>query len=179
MIGKIALAALITASPVLVGCSPSDPPSATADGTVTSSTAAETEKCLDVEPAEARDADVKQLYATMKAMRLPAGTCFYAADTTDLVRQPGMIVVQIDLDVPASSGPDDLRPVATDIAHLLKKLDLAPRVAELAVTNWGDWEGSKIRYQDYLRDSDFQAHPWDGTPSRQAEFALWSIRSMN
>lgn len=111
-------------------------------------------------------------------MKLPAGTCFFAVDTVDVTGRPGMIKVYVDLDVPGSAGPDDLRPVATDIAHLLKTTEIAQRISAVGVTNLGAWHDGKPKYESFLGDDDFQAHAWTGTPSaRSAEMAGWTIHS--
>ncbi|MEV6321645.1 hypothetical protein AB0M45_10665 [Nocardia sp. NPDC051787] len=134
------------------------------------------ENCVKVPSSPSANSEEKQLAAEIE-MKLPPGTCFFAVDTIDVTGQSGKITVYVDLAVPASKGPDDLRSVATDIAHMLKTSQIAQRISSVRVTNWGAWEGSELKYESFLSDDNFQNHPWDGTPSREAEMAIWTIRA--
>lgn len=168
-----ALATVTAASFVVVGCSAAAPTSSpTTTSSPTSSTAAPAE-CVRMEASERAIPEAKLLTALLLNTPLPAGTCFFAVGATELgLRQPGKISVRIDLTVPNSTHPNDLRPVATDIAHLVKRTDVAQRVAILDVTNWGS---NHPPYREILTDESFQEHPWDGTPSREAELATWQV----
>jgi hypothetical protein len=120
--------------------------------------------------------EVNLLTAELKLMNLPSGTCFVdvGAYQDD---QPGMIGVYVNLKVPASSGPDDLRSVATDIAHKVKTMEVAEKITSLRVTNWRDYDDSGgARYDAFLKDDNFQAHAWDGSLSREVEMALWEVQ---
>lgn len=129
-------------------------------------------ECVAVQDVVSHDQDEKKLTAIISELQLPAGTCFFAVDMNDIHDQPGKIYVHVDLTVPGSTGPDDLRAAATDIAHALKGTEVAQRTAELSVTNWGF---SRPPYRAFLSDKNFQNHPWDGTPSRQSELAIWEV----
>ncbi|MFG1796194.1 hypothetical protein [Nocardia sp. NPDC049149] len=74
--------------------------------------------------------------------------------------------------MPAPTLPDHLRPIATDVAHLLKKTEIGQRTAVLDVNNMGGLVAAKERV--LITDENFEAHPWDGSPSREAEFAIWT-----
>ncbi|MFI5715943.1 hypothetical protein [Nocardia sp. NPDC051750] len=124
--------------------------------------------------AEPSDEYETQLHAILAPMELPEGTCFFAVYVSDLPAGPEKLSVMVSLAVPSSNGPDDLRSVATDIAHVLKETELGRRTADLSVTNWGFDEA---KYDDYLIDENFASNPWDGSSSRQAELAIWSIGS--
>ncbi|MEA3529174.1 hypothetical protein [Nocardia implantans] len=84
----------------------------------------------------------------------------------------GRGIVLVHLCVPASTNPDTLRPIATTVAHALKKSELGARTGILYVTDTGS---AKVKYRAYLVDHDFHAHPWDGSPSPEAELARWEI----
>ncbi|MEU7764242.1 hypothetical protein AB0B25_03855 [Nocardia sp. NPDC049190] len=127
-----------------------------------------------MEAADYQNPDEKQFTAVMLKLQFPAGTCFFAVDIVDAYDQPGKVVVYVDLTVPDSTGPDDLRPAATDVAHALKSTELGLRAAELSVTNWG---ANHPPYRAFLSDKKFQSHPWNGSPSRQSELALWEVDS--
>ncbi|WP_327109787.1 hypothetical protein OHB12_18135 [Nocardia sp. NBC_01730] len=168
---RIASIAVVTAaSGALIGCSSDNNPSATMVPIPKPPVGAV--ECVAVQDAVSHDQDEKQLTAVMAKMQFPAGTCFFAADMDDIHDQPGKISVRVDLTVPGSTGPDDLRAAATDIAHALKGAEVAQRTAELSVTNWGS---NHPPYRAFLSDKNFQSHRWDGTPSRQSELAIWEV----
>lgn len=157
---RIASIAVVTAaSGALIGCSSDNNPSATMVPIPKPPVGAV--ECVAVQDAVSHDQDEKQLTAVMAKMQFPAGTCFFAADMDDIHDQPGKISVRVDLTVPGSTGPDDLRAAATDIAHALKGAEVAQRTAELSVTNWGS---NHPPYRAFLSDKNFQSHRWDGTP---------------
>ncbi|WP_157106470.1 hypothetical protein [Nocardia arthritidis] len=155
-----------------VGCGSEKVGNPTAKPSSSVATATAPTECVEVPVWDYREDDEKKLTARLVQLALPAGACFFAVDTTDLAEQPGKISVRVDLTVPNSIGPEDLRAVATDIAHLVKKDEVAQRTAVLRVTNWGF---AKPKYRDHLFDENFLLHPWDGSPSRQAEMALWKV----
>ncbi|MEU4342952.1 hypothetical protein AB0H00_17025 [Nocardia sp. NPDC023852] len=167
LIGVVAVASAV----LLIGCS-SD--SGTSVKTMPSSplATAESAKCIIMEAKDYQNPDEKQFTAVMAKLQLPAGTCFFAVDTVDLPDRSGKVSVYVDLNVRDSTSPDDLRAAATDIAHALKGTEVAQRAAELSVTNWGS---NHPPYRAFLSDKNFQNHPWDGTPSRQSELAIWEI----
>ncbi|MDE1668298.1 hypothetical protein ACW9HM_16020 [Nocardia gipuzkoensis] len=84
----------------------------------------------------------------------------------------GRDVVLVHLCVPASTNPDGLRTVATTVARALKQSELGARTGTLYIADTG---AAKIKYRSYLVDRDFTTHPWDGTPSQEAELAIWEI----
>lgn len=129
-------------------------------------------ECPAVQDSVSHDQDEKKLTAVMAKLQLPAGTCFFAVDMDDISNQSGKVSVRVDLTVPDSTGPDDLRAAATDIAHALTGTEVAQRTAELSVTNWGS---NHPPYRAFLSDKNFQSHRWDGTPSRQSELAIWEV----
>ncbi|WP_406281632.1 hypothetical protein OH799_17355 [Nocardia sp. NBC_00881] len=168
---RIASIAVVTAaSGALIGCSSDSNPSVTTMPIPKPPVGAV--ECVAVQDVVSHDQDEKKLTAIISELQLPAGTCFFAVDMNDIHDQPGKIYVHVDLTVPGSTGPDDLRAAATDIAHALKGTEVAQRTAELSVTNWGF---SRPPYRAFLSDKNFQNHPWDGTPSRQSELAIWEV----
>ncbi|MGW4368731.1 hypothetical protein ACWEKT_24115 [Nocardia takedensis] len=85
---------------------------------------------------------------------------------------PDKLHITVHLDVAASTGPNDLRPAATDIAQAIKKSRFGPRTAIVDVNNWGT---AKPKYRTLLTDESFQDHAWNGLPSREADMAIWKI----
>ncbi|MGY1895115.1 hypothetical protein [Nocardia gipuzkoensis] len=158
------------------GCSSEKVGNPTAQPSSSIATTTAPTECVEVPVWDHREDDEKRLTAKLMKLPLPAGACFFAVDTTDLAEQAGKISVRIDLTVPKSIGPEDLRAVATDIAHLVKQDEVAQRTAVLRVTNWGF---ARPKYRDHLFDENFLVHPWDGTPSREAEMALWKVFEQN
>ncbi|WP_159838954.1 hypothetical protein [Nocardia sp. CY41] len=105
-------------------------------------------------------------------LRLPPEVNLFDVNFGIAADKHGSAIVLVHLCVPASKNPDGLRPIATTVAHALKKSELGARTGTLYVTNTGS---AKVKYRAYLVDHDFQAHPWDGTPSPEAELARWEI----
>ncbi|MGK8556403.1 hypothetical protein [Nocardia gipuzkoensis] len=170
---RMAAVAMIAATlSVMVGCSSEEVASAPAQSSAPVATTTMSPNCIEVPVGDHRDADEKRLTAKLSKFSLPAGICFFAVDITELGGQPEALSVRVDLAVPTWTGPDDLRAVATDIAHLVKEDEVAQRTSIMRVTNWGY---TKATNRDHLVDENFQAHPWDGTPSRESEMALWAV----
>ncbi|UGT66010.1 hypothetical protein LTT66_22160 [Nocardia gipuzkoensis] len=169
------IAGIAVGASLIIGCGAAEV-TPTAQPSSPAATTAVPKTCLTVPAAEYQSSDEKELTGKLAKLALPVGTCFFAVDTGDLPGQPGKISVRVDLTIPASTGPEDLRAVATDIAHLVKQDEVAQRTSVLRVTNWGF---AKPKYRDHLVDDNFQAHPWDGTPSREAEMALWKVFEQN
>ncbi|MFE3546483.1 hypothetical protein ACFXK0_26265 [Nocardia sp. NPDC059177] len=159
----------------LVGCSASTPSPSTDSTTRVGTPTAAAAKCVTIAPAVPYSADERQVADIIRNVSLPADTCLFGIDVKDVADQSGMIGIRIDLTVQGSTDPADLRPSATDIAHALKRADIAERTAELSVTNWGF---PKPPYMDFLNDEHFRDNPWDGTPSREEEMARWEVLSV-
>ncbi|WP_433757072.1 hypothetical protein [Nocardia sp. CA-135398] len=156
---------------VLAACSSGESVTPTAEfssPTVATSTVA---ACTKTE-FYARNPDEKYLTAEISKMQFPSGTCLFMVDTGDALDKPETIHVTVSLDVADSKSPDDLRPVATDIAHVLKKTVIGLRISVVDIDNWGT---AKPKYRTLLTDENFQEHPWNGVPSREAETAIWKI----
>lgn len=132
--------------------------------------------CVNGPASPAQNADEKFLTAEIAKLRFPAGTCLFMVDTVDMRDKPGMISVTVDFDAAGSTSPDDLRPVATDVAHLLKNTEIGSRTAVVDITNQG---AAKPKYRTLLTDESFQDHPWNGTSSKEAELAIWKIVNPN
>ena len=172
------LLAVVAGVVVLGGCgggssvdSAAEPSGATPSMTASRaiSTTAEPASC----PALSADPLVtKELKTALAATHLPVGACLESVDVVGDPRRLDEMVFLITLDVPTAATPDDLRPIATDIAHVWKESELGQRTAELGITNWG-YAGAK--YMEYLMDNEFRNHPWNGTPSREAELAIWTV----
>ncbi|MFI6955534.1 hypothetical protein ACIBJI_18890 [Nocardia sp. NPDC050408] len=93
-------------------------------------------------------------------------------NTGNALEKPDTRHITVHLDVAASTSPDDLRPVATDIAHVLKKTEIGQHTSVVDINNWGT---AKPKYRTLLTDENFQEHPWNGVPSKDAEMAIWKI----
>ncbi|MFC4377169.1 hypothetical protein ACFO5K_24085 [Nocardia halotolerans] len=63
----------------------------------------------------------------------------------------------------------DLLPAATDLAHNLKTDELGATTATLSITCVCE----HLPGRTALHDSNFQQHPWDGTPTPDAEYLIW------
>ncbi|WP_174189152.1 hypothetical protein [Nocardia barduliensis] len=161
---------------VLAGCgSGSSVDSVAEPSGATSSTATSTTAVPAACPAPTVDPLVtKELKTALTATRLPVRACLTSVDVVERSNRPDELMFLVTLRVPTAAAPDDLRPIATDIAHLWKESELGQRTDVLAVTNWG-YAGAK--YLDYLIDEDFRNHPWDGTPTHEAELAIWTVTS--
>ncbi|MGW4089523.1 hypothetical protein [Nocardia sp. NPDC004750] len=105
-------------------------------------------------------------------LRLPPEVNLFDVNFGIAADERGRDIVFVHLCVPASTNPDGLRAVATTVAHALKKSELGARTGTLYIADTG---AAKIKYRSYLADHDFQAHRWDGTPSPEAELAMWEI----
>ncbi len=160
------VAALAAAICTLAGCSPKP------DTTISSiqEPPAAAEKCPP--SAEASGPDAKSLSAEFAKLQLPSGTCYFNVYASPSSRHSGKLWVTVAFRMPAPTLPDHLRPIATDVAHLLKKTEIGQRTAVLDVNNMGGLVAAKERV--LITDENFEAHPWDGTPSREAEFAIWT-----
>ncbi|WP_280305080.1 hypothetical protein [Nocardia abscessus] len=168
------LLAVVAGVAVLAGCGGGNSVDSAAEpsGAMTSratSTTAEPASC----PALSADPLVtKELKTALAATHRPVGACLNSVDVVGDPSRLDEMVFLITLDVPTAATPDDLRPIATDIAHVWKESELGQRTAELDITNWG-YAGAK--YMEYLMDNDFRNHPWNGTPSREAELEIWTV----
>jgi hypothetical protein len=163
---------LITAgSLTLVGCGPDAANSASASSESITTTTTSEVACARPGPSSTDTREMTKLTARLVRLPMPAGTCFFAVETTELASGTGIIAVRVSLTMPGSVSAEDLRPAATDIAHVVKDMDFSPRVHELLIDNWGFGHPP---YGSYLTDADFDAHPWDGTPSHEAELAAWT-----
>ncbi|MFJ2667873.1 hypothetical protein ACIO14_26375 [Nocardia fluminea] len=103
--------------------------------------------------------------------KLPSGYCVYNVSINKNDKS-GMLGVNVYLSVDDSQGKlDDLRPAATEVAHVVKKMPYNSPVSELYVSNLTPQNSSK----DYagIIAKEFYKAPWDGSPSREAELAAW------
>lgn len=120
---------------------------------------------------ETKDQEKKARSAIEEADSLPSGFCLYKVSINRNDRS-GVLGVNVYLSVVDSKGKrDDLRPAATEIAHVIKKLQFADPVTELYVSNLTPKNG--VHDHAGVVDRNFQDHPWDGTPSNAAELGLW------
>ncbi|MBF6465072.1 hypothetical protein IU427_07715 [Nocardia beijingensis] len=168
------LLAVVAGVALLAGCGSgsSADPAAEPTGTTTStatSTAAIPAGCpaLSVDPLV-----TGELKTALTAINLPVGACLTSVHVVGSPATLDELAFLITLAIPTAAAPDDLRPIATDIAHVWKKSELGQRTSELAVTNWAY---TAAKYVEYLTDERFRDHPWDGTPSREAEMAIWTV----
>ncbi|MGY4101400.1 hypothetical protein ACW2Q0_17875 [Nocardia sp. R16R-3T] len=121
---------------------------------------------------DSRKPDEKYLTAKIARIKFPTGTCLFMVTTGTAREKPDTMHITVHLDVAASTSPDDLRPVATDIAHLLKKTEIGQRTSVVDINNWGT---ARPKYRTLLTDENFQEHPWNGVPSKEAERTIWKI----
>jgi hypothetical protein len=172
------LLAVVAGVVVLGGCGGGDSVDSAAEPSgATPSTTASRATSTTAEPAScpALSADplvTNELKTALAATHLPVGACLESVNVVGDPSRLDELVFLITLDAPTAATPDDLRPIATDIAHVWKESELGQRTAELDITNWG-YAGAK--YMEYLMDNEFRNHPWNGTPSREAELAIWTV----
>lgn len=162
--------AAISAIAALAGCGTTP---GTDIGPVTTSTAASsttTAKIASCLPMQKIEEPALAKFAS--DLRLPPEVDLFDVNFGMAPDERGRDIVLVHLCVPASTNPDGLRPVATTVARALKQSELGPRTGTLYIADTG---AAKIKYRSYLVDHDFPAHPWDGTPSQDAEFAIWEI----
>ncbi|WP_405178346.1 hypothetical protein OG225_30075 [Nocardia sp. NBC_01377] len=134
--GRVKIFALVAATSIMMSCTSENTDEPALNPVHSSSTTGPVAgRCVELPVAEYRSAVDKRVTADMSKLALPDGTCFFGVGTVDLPDRPGKISIRIDLTVPASNGPEDLRSVATDIAHMLKRTELAERTAVVMVTN--------------------------------------------
>jgi hypothetical protein len=119
--------------------------------------------------SEARIPD-EDLAAVADNLKLPPGVQVVTGTLDTSNRSPDRLVVSLHLCVPDVTGSEALRPIATDVAHALKRTSLGGRTAVLYVS---DMNPKSVGEEGKLRDGDFQAHPWDGTLPREAELRTW------
>ncbi|WP_433680532.1 hypothetical protein [Nocardia sp. CA-119907] len=156
---------------VLAACGAGEVVTPTAESSSPAVPTASTVACTETE-FYSRNSDDKYLTAELSKMQFPAGTCLFMVNTGYALDKPDTRHITVHLDVAASTSPDDLRPVATDIAHVLKKTEIGQHTSVVDINNWGT---AKPKYRTLLTDEDFQEHPWNGVPSKEAEMAIWKI----
>ncbi|MET8651237.1 hypothetical protein [Nocardia aurea] len=157
---------------ILTACGTGNYVIPTADPSSTEMSTDTARTCTDRPTEESQDSDEKFLTTEISKMQLPSGICLFMVFTLDDTDEPGNLFVSVDLDVPPSMSADNLRPIATDIARLVKKTEIAQRISTLSITNSGT-ASPKIRTR--LSDKSYREHPWNGTPSEEAEQSIWKI----
>ncbi|MFE3545992.1 hypothetical protein ACFXK0_23780 [Nocardia sp. NPDC059177] len=103
--------------------------------------------------------------------QLPSGVRVAGGQLALSAAQPGLVDLSLDLCLPGAADLDELRAVATALAHDLKAHELGTRTAALAVACVCPANPGPIA----VRDQSFGQHPWDGTPSPGAELLNWEI----
>ncbi|WP_228000362.1 hypothetical protein [Nocardia australiensis] len=166
--------AILATANIIIGCG-SGPELEAAEGTKTPTiSSVERQECPPTQDAGSNP-DRDEVRDEILRAGLPGGICLFMVYSGEARNRPGMLNFQVDLTFPASNGPNDLRSVATDIAHTLKVSAISSRIAQLAVSNWGDIKAGKPRYDSYLEDANFADHIWNSSSSREEEMALWNV----
>ncbi|MFC9966765.1 hypothetical protein ACFVH4_21270 [Nocardia ignorata] len=106
----------------------------------------------------------------MQRTRLPPDVRIAAGRSALSPERPGAVDLYLELCLPGTATMNDLLPVATDLAHDLKADELGSRTATLTIT----CVCAHLPSRTEVRDEDFLAHPWNGTPSREAEYRTWT-----
>ncbi|MEU4314173.1 hypothetical protein [Nocardia sp. NPDC024068] len=171
---------------VLAGCGSGGPVDTVAEpaGTSTAaaaeptgaatSTTAVPEDCPAPEVWDVGAPGFEDLKTAVTTADLPAGACVTVVSPVESHGRPDdWLAFYIGVSAPAAAQPDDLRPVATHIARLWKESELGRRTDELRIVN-----SYPVGYNEYLRDLDFRNYPWNGTPSRAADLARWTVTSI-
>ncbi|MFC9896629.1 hypothetical protein ACFVMC_23325 [Nocardia sp. NPDC127579] len=128
------------------------------------------QKCPAVPILPSQNSDEKQLNLEVSQLKFPEGVCFFAVRVVEPAGEPGMVAVGVDLDAPNIDSPNDMRPMGSLIARMLKNSSIAPRVSALTITNWGD---SPANYNEFIIDEEFEGHPWGEAISTEVEAAWW------
>lgn len=157
---------------VLAACSSGELVTPTAESSSPAVATTSTVACASTMRTDSRKSDERYLTAEIAQIQFPAGTCLFMVNTDDAHDKPGTMYITVHLDVATSTSPDDLRPVATDIAHLLKKTVFGQHISVVDINKWG---AVKPKYRTLLTDENFQEHPWNGVPSKEAEMSIWKI----
>ncbi|MFD4439763.1 hypothetical protein ACFWPK_08270 [Nocardia sp. NPDC058519] len=106
----------------------------------------------------------------MQRTRLPPDVRIAAGRSAVSPERPGSVDLYLDLCLPGTATMNDLLPVATDLANDLKADELGSRTATLTIA----CVCAHLPGRTEVRDEDFPAHPWNGTPSRDAEYLTWT-----
>lgn len=106
----------------------------------------------------------------MQRTRLPPDVRIATGRSALSPERPGSVDLYLELCLPGTATMNDLLPVATDLAHDLKADELGSRTATLTIT----CVCAHLPRRTEVRDEDFPDHPWNGTPSREAEYRTWT-----
>ncbi|MBP2189829.1 hypothetical protein [Nocardia goodfellowii] len=106
----------------------------------------------------------------MQRTRLPSDVRIAAGRSAVSPGRPGLVDLYLDLCLPGTATMNDLLPVATGLAHDLKADELGSRTATLTIA----CVCAHLPSRTELRDEGFREHPWNGTPSREAEYLTWT-----
>ncbi|WP_278264743.1 hypothetical protein [Nocardia sp. AG03] len=119
-------------------------------------------------PQTIAGADLARFIATTP---LPADVRVAGGQLAFSPQRAGLVDLSLDLCLPGEADLDDLRLVATALAHDLAAHELGDRTAALSVACVCPHDPGVTA----VRDPAFQQHPWDGTPSPEAELLTWEI----
>ncbi|WP_157228654.1 hypothetical protein [Nocardia brevicatena] len=163
--------AVLAAAALLSGCSvetdtAAPATEATAPPATTNDAATAPTMCYPASPIKD-----PELSAFAAVLQLPPDAQVVTGRVSTDSDHPGEVGVALDLCVPDSSSADALRPIATDIATVLKSTPLGQRTFALYVADMGPEYDTEAK----LKDGDFQLHLWNGNPSRSAELARWEV----
>lgn len=100
---------------------------------------------------------------------LPSEVRIASGRRTTSPTDPHLVDLYLDLCFPRSAGMYALLPAATGIARSLKQNELGARTATLTISCVCE----DLAHPVEVRDRDYQRHPWDGTPSPEAELTNW------
>ncbi|WP_336086483.1 hypothetical protein [Nocardia sp. SSK8] len=107
----------------------------------------------------------------LAATPLPADVRVAGGQLAFSPQAPGLVDLSLDLCLPGTAGIDDLRLVATALAHDLADHELGGRTAALTVACVCPHNPGATA----VRDPAFRQHPWDGTPTPETELLNWEI----
>ncbi|WP_143695087.1 hypothetical protein [Williamsia sp. 1135] len=174
MCGALAAAAAL----VLAGCSSESTTDAETTGTTATSTATAGE-CRDMVPfSEGGREDKGQgpaAQAVAESVALPGGVSLVTGRRSTDSDHPGEFAIAIDLCGGDITTTDELRPVATAFAMAYKAAPVSEQVFALYVAHYASFTETDTTGEIKLKDSDFQAHLWNGKPSESAELARWEV----
>ena len=112
--------------------------------------------------------------AAVASVQLPEGARVTAGRLSKDSTHPGMQAAAVDICDPSIKSADDIRPIATQYAKALKASPLANSLFAVYVASYL-MENGKVAGEVKVKDSDFQAHLWNGKPSPSAEVKTWTV----
>lgn len=124
------------------------------------------------------DAEEKRVHDLLQErLDLRRGECVFRVSLGSADGKTDRTLAEVSLALWTARSVEDLRPAATEIARAMKSARVTPPIDDLVVTNMGAYRrgDQNLGFLEFLRDRAFEAHSWDGSTGRDAEFAQWEV----